>query len=133
MGCSSMTSGPTSPSGGGGSTALTADQIAGTLSLVSIQPAGQAEQAVPAGATYTLALADGRASTRADCNMCNGAFAVSGQTLTIGPLLACTRAACPTMDFESAYVTLLAGESAVRIDAASVALSSSRGVLRFRR
>jgi hypothetical protein len=106
-GCSSQSLSPSSPSAGGGATTLTADQIAGTWRLASIQPAGETEQVVPAGALYDLALTD--------------------------PLLACTRAACPTMAFESTYVGILAGESATRTDGSSLALSSPRGVLRFRR
>lgn len=132
-GCSSQSSSPSSPSAGGGTTTLTTDQIAGTWRLVSIQAAGDQEQLVPAGAFYDLALADGRASTKADCNVCSGSLVVGDQSLTIGPLLACTRAACPTMAFESAYVGILAGESATRIDGSSLTLSSSRGVVRFRR
>jgi heat shock protein HslJ len=53
--------------------------------------------------------------------------------VTIGPLLACTRAACSTMAFENTYVGVLAGESHVRVDGDSLTLSSSRGVLRFHR
>jgi len=133
VGCSSQAFSPTSPSAGGGTTTLTADQTAGTWTLVSIQPAGQTEQVVPGGASYALTLADGRASTKADCNRCGGNLAIGDQTLTIGPNLACTRAACPTMAFESAYVEILAGDSAARIDGNSLTLTSPRGMLRFRR
>jgi len=121
------------PSSVAGSPALTADQISGTWTLVSIQPAGQAVQAAPPGANYTLTFADGRLSTRADCNVCNGAFTLSGQTLTAGPALACTLAACPTMAFENGYTRLLGGESTVTLSNNVLALSSARGVLRFMR
>lgn len=100
---------------------------------MSIQPAGQAEQAVPSGARYVLTFSDGRLSTRADCNLCGGAFGLSGQTLTAGPALACTKAACPTMAFESQYTILLSGESTVTLTGNSLVLSSARGVLRFSR
>ena len=93
----------------------TVDQLAGTWNLQSIQPAGEAVQATPAGASYTLTFADGRLSTRADCNMCGGTFSLSGQTLTAGPAMACTRAACPTMAFESTYTRLLGGDSNVTL------------------
>jgi heat shock protein HslJ len=112
---------------------LTADQLAGTWTLVSIQPFGQPEQATPSGASYNLTFADGRLSTRADCNRCSGGFAISGQTLTAGPALACTRAACPTMQFESAYTNLLSGDSTVTLSDGSLLLSSGRGILRFSR
>ena len=113
VGCSNSPSTPTSPSSGAGSLALTADQLAGTWDLSSIQPAGQVAQAAPADATYTLTFADTRLSTRADCNVCSGGFTLSEDTLTAGPALACTRAACPTMAFESTYMGMLGGESTV--------------------
>ena len=112
--------------------ALTAE-LAGTWKLQALQPAGDAAQATPAGASYTLTFADGRLSTRADCNLCGGTFALSGQTLTAGPALACTRAACPTMAFESTYTRLLSGDSTVTLTDGTLVLSSERGVLRFTR
>ena len=133
MGCAESSSTPTSPSSVGGSFNLTADQLSGTWSLVSIQPAGQANQATPPGASYSLTFADGRLSTRADCNMCSGAFALSGQTLSAGPALACTLAACPTMAFENVYTNLLGGDSTVTLSDGTLVLSSARGVLRFTR
>ena len=132
-GCSESSLAPTSPSSASGSPALTADQLAGTWNLLSVQPAGQAEQASPAGATYTLTFADGRLSTRVDCNTCGGAFTLSGQTLTAGPALACTRAACATMAFENVYTSMLSGDSIVAVSGGTLALSSARGVLRFTR
>jgi len=60
-------------------------------------------------------------------------FALSGQTLTAGPALACTRAACPTMEFESIYTRLLSGDSTVTLSDRGLLLSSGRGVLRFTR
>lgn len=133
IGCAQSTSAPTAPSGIGGSTTLTADQLAGTWKLVSIQPAGQPEQATPSSASYTLTFADGRLSTRADCNSCGGGFALSGPTLTAGPALACTRAACPTMQFEIIYTSLLSGDSTVALSDQVLVLSSGRGMLRFTR
>ena len=118
---------------GAPSSGPTAGQLAGTWNLVSIQPAGQDEQATPAGATYASTFADGRLSTRADCNTCNGPFSLSGQTLTAGPAIACTRAACRTMEFENAYTRMLAGEGTVALSDCSLVLSSPRGVLRFAR
>ena len=124
---------PASPSSSTGSLGLTADQIAGTWSLASLQPAGQAIQTVPAGATYTLTLADGRMSAHADCNLCSTTFTLSGQTLNVAEVMACTRAACPTMAFESAYTSILGGTSAVVQSGTTFVLTSSRGVLTFTR
>ena len=124
IGCAESSSTPTAPS---------SDQLAGTWNLLSIQPAGQANQPTPPGARYTLSFADGRLSTRVDCNMCSGGFALSGENLTAGPALACTRAACPTMAFENAYTSLLSGDSTITLSGSTLVLSSSRGVLRFAR
>lgn len=130
--CSESTSTPTSPSASGGSsTALTASQIAGTWTLVSMQLDGQASEAAPSG--YSLTLGDGQLSTRVDCNTCAGTFTLAGQVLTTGPALACTRAACATMAFESAYTKVLGGQSTVTMSGNSLVLSSSRGVLRYTR
>ena len=108
-------------------------QLAGSWRLQSIRAAGQADQSTPSAATYTLTFADGRLSTQADCNVCTGGFTLSGRTVTAGPALACTRAACPTMAFENAYVSILAGESDASVSNETLLLSSSRGVLRFTR
>lgn len=116
-----------------GAPAPTAELLAGTWNLRSLQPAEGVEQTTPTGASYTLTFADGRLSTRADCNTCGGGFTLSGQTLTAGPLLACTRAACPTMAFENVYTRLLGGDSTVTLSDGALVLSSARGVLRFTR
>ncbi len=114
-------------------TDVTNAQVAGEWTLESIQPSGQSAQTVPGGATYTLTLADGNLSTRADCNTCAGRFTLEGKTLTAGPTLACTRAVCPTMAFENAYTTILSGESTVTASPTALTLASSRGTLRYRR
>lgn len=129
--CSDAPGTPTSPSANNGSLALTAEQLGGTWTLTSIVAPGQAAQPAPAGATYTLSFADGRLSTRADCNTCTGTFTLSGSTLTAGPALACTRAACPTMAFESVYTGILSGESAVALTGNTLVLNSARGSLYF--
>ena len=132
-GCTSNSSGPISPSAADGSTALTADALAGAWPLVSLRSTGQAEQAVPESASYQLTFDAGRASTRVDCNVCGGALAIRDNTVSIGPVMACTRAACTTAAFEQAYLTVLAGDSTARLDGGDLTLTSARGVLRFRR
>ena len=132
--CSESPYAPTSPASSTGvAPPLTPGQIAGTWSLSSLQRAGQPTQAVPSNATYTLTLDDNRASARADCNQCSGSLAVSGQLMTIGPAMACTRAACPTMAFESAYASILSGESTTLLEVNTLTLDSSRGRLVFTR
>jgi len=123
FGCSGTDS-PTSP---------TADQLAGTWNLVSIQPGGQPAQQKPVNANFTVTFAMGQLSTRVDCNTCSGPFTLSAETLTVGPVLACTRAACSTMAFGDAYVSLLSGQSTVRLSSGALELSSARGVIRLAR
>ena len=111
---------PTSPSLGNDAASVVAGRIAGTWGLASIQPAGEAERSVPSGAPYTLTIAGDRISTKADCNVCSGNLVASGQNLAIGPLLACTRAACATREFENMYVGILRGRQC-RADRRAVA------------
>ena len=98
-----------------------------------MQAAGQGQQARPTGATYTLSFSADRVSTRVDCNQCSGGYSIAGSTLTIAALMACTRAACPTMAFEQAYTTLLGGQHAITIVDNVMMLTSARGELRFTR
>jgi len=133
VGCADSSSLPASPSSVDGPLTITSNQLAGTWNLVSMRRAGQADEATPSGATYVLTFADGRLSTRVDCNVCSGVFTLSGQTMTAGPALACTRAACPTMAFENAYTSLLSGDSTITLSGDTLMLSSARGVLRFAR
>ncbi len=108
-------------------------QVTGTWTLASIQPSGQSAQSTPAGASYALTLVDGNLSARADCNTCAGRYTLAGKTLTAGPALACTRAACPTMAFETTYTSMLSGESTVTASPTALTLTSSRGTLRYTR
>ena len=132
--CSESPASPTSPSSSSisAASALTT-QIDGGWTLISIQRAGEAVQTRPAAADYTAVFENGRISTRADCNSCSGLATVSTGAVSIGPVLACTRAACPTMAFESAYVSLLSGDHSATIDGGSLTLQSARGVVRFGR
>jgi heat shock protein HslJ len=136
-GCAESVSTATSPSttdgAGNGSVAFTTGDLAGTWRLLSIHVAGGAMTPTPAGAAYTLTLGDGRLSTRADCNICNGPFSLSGDRLTAGPVLACTRAACRTMEFENAYTRILGGEGTVALSGSTLSVSSDRGALQFTR
>ena len=124
--CSQSVSSPTAPSA-----AYTAAQLEGTWTLTSIAVAGQAKQDRPFGSMYTLDFKQGRLSTRADCNTCGGSYSIDGSVLTAGPGLACTRAACSTMEFENAYTGILSGDSTVAVTGSTLSLSSSRGTLSF--
>jgi heat shock protein HslJ len=129
----STASAASSSSNAASSSTNVAAQLECGWTLTSIQPAGLPRQDRPAEAAYSITVSDGRLSTRADCNMCNGSFSVSDSTLTTASVLACTRAACPTMEFESAYTRLLSGESNILIAGNTLTLSSARGVLTFTR
>jgi heat shock protein HslJ len=132
--CSGNVSSPLAPSSAtDSSSALTAGQLSGTWTLTSLQTSTGTVAPVPANAPYTLTFGDDRVSARADCNVCGGAFRTSGASVSIGPALACTRAACPTMEFETAYESMLAGESTATLDGTTLTLSSSRGRLTFSR
>lgn len=113
------------------SAAYIAAQLEGTWTLAYIQPAGGEKQDRPSSAAYTLTFTEGRLSTRVDCNQCAGTFSVSGSTLMAGPNLACTRAACPTIAFESAYTAILNGASDTVVTNSTLTLSSPRGTLQF--
>ena len=95
------------------------------------QTVGHAAQSAPVDASYSLTFADGRIAARADRNSCSSAFSLSGTKLTLSSAMACTRAACPTMQFESVYTSLLTGEQTVAINGNTLVLSSERGSLNF--
>ena len=51
---------------------------------------------VPIPARYTARFEpDGAVNFQVDCNRCSGSYTTEGNAITIGPLLACTLAACP--------------------------------------
>src|SRR5262245_47657118 len=110
-----------------------ASQLAGTWRLVSIQPTGESEQQTPAGAEYNVTFDGDHVSAQADCNRCAGTFSVSGQKLSTGQALACTRAACLTMAFETKYTKLLTGDHTVALADRTLVLTSADGVMRFTR
>jgi heat shock protein HslJ len=121
-GCSDDT--PSSP---------TPDSIDGVWRIISIQPPSQPVQTAPVGAQYQVEFENGRASLRVDCNTCNGSFALNGATLTIGPVLACTRAACATASYESAVVSILSGDHQVNATLHNLTLTSGRGTVLLQR
>ncbi len=124
------TSNPESPTIG----TISPQGLAGAWRLELLQPWGEGAVLTPSGATYTLTLTStGTLSVRADCNTCGASFTLVGDSLTVSPLLACTRAACSTASFEAMYTRILAGESTVGISGSTMALVSSRGLLRFNR
>jgi heat shock protein HslJ len=82
---------------------------------------------------FTLMLTDdGKISTRADCNRASGAYRISGNTLSIGPI-ASTRAYCATAPVDQQFLMLLGGENMVTTSDSALQLSSPRGTLTFGR
>ena len=121
-GCSDDT--PSSP---------TPSPVDGVWRIISIQPSSQAVQTAPVGAQYQIGFENDRAFLRVDCNTCAGRFTLSSGTLTIGPALACTRAACSTASYESAVVTLLSGAHQTSATLHNLTLTSSRGTVLLQR
>ena len=114
-------------------TSPTPSSVDGVWRIISIQPAAQAVQTAPVGAQYQVGFENARVFLRVDCNMCTGPFMLNGSTLTIGPTLACTRAACATASYESAVVNLLSGEHQTAATLHNLTLSSSRGTALLQR
>jgi heat shock protein HslJ len=110
---------------------LNAEAVSGTWRLASLQRAGQPAEAVPAGANFSVRVAQSLHVT-ADCNLCTGAWSLSGNTLSVGPL-ACTLAACRTMPFDTTFVSLVSGASTATQQGDTLTLSSGHGTLVFRR
>lgn len=120
-GCSDTPSSPTPKS------------VDGVWRIISIHPASQPVQTAPVGVLYQVEFNVGRVSVRVDCNTCNGPFTLNGNSLTIGPTLACTRAACPTVAFENAVVSLLSGDHRISATRHNLALTSNRGTALLQR
>lgn len=114
-------------------TSPTPTSVDGVWRIISIQPSSQAVQTAPVGAQYQIGFENDRAFLRVDCNTCTGPFTLSGGTLTIGPALACTRAACSTAAYESAVVSLLSGAHQMSAAQHNLTLTSSRGTVLLQR
>lgn len=121
-GCSDDT--PTSP---------TAESLDGVWRIISIQPATQPVQIAPVGAQYQIGFQDRRAFVRVDCNTCTGPFAVNGNTLTIGPTLTCTLAACATASYATTVVDMLSGAHEIATTLHNLTLTSNRGTILLQR
>jgi heat shock protein HslJ len=114
---------PTSPTTG----------VEGVWRIISIQPPSQPAQTAPVGVQYQIGLERNRVLLRVDCNTCTGTYSDSGNTLTIGPNLACTRAACSTAAFENAVVSMLSGEHQTAATLHNLTLTSPRGSVLLQR
>ena len=105
----------------------------GQWRIISIEPSAQPVQTAPVAAQYQVTFGNERVSALVDCNTCTGSYSVNGTTLTIGPTLACTRAACATASYESAVVTMLSGDHQIATTLHNLTLTSSRGTILLQR
>jgi heat shock protein HslJ len=71
--------------------------------------------------------ADGTLGVRADCNQCGGTYTLSGDTLTVSPLV-CTLIACPTNRGQQ-FAGLLEGTTSVDADRNELEIESPDGTL----
>jgi heat shock protein HslJ len=116
--------GPGEPSG----------SLVGRWQLEAFQGADGRPVAVTAPERFTVEFgADGRVIIRADCNTCTGSYQADGTSLTIGPLLACTRAACPSAPVDQQYVAALTGTVLYEIRGDRLTIRSQDGSLQFSR
>jgi heat shock protein HslJ len=114
-------------------TSPTPESVAGVWRIISIQPPSQPVQPAPTAARYQVAFEDDRAFVRIDCNTCTGGYAVTGSTLTVGPALPCTRAACETADYGNAVVAMLSGSHEMAATLHNLTLTSPRGAILLQR
>ena len=75
---------------------------------------------------------DGSVAARADCNRCGGRYRVEGAALTVGPALACTRAACVSPSLGDQFTAALAAVSTYIQREGELELVYAGGSLRFR-
>jgi heat shock protein HslJ len=108
------------------------DLIGVSWRLVAIEPASGASTVVSTPERYTIEFVDeSRVSLRADCNTCGGTYALSGDTLAVGPL-ACTRVACGSESLETPYLQALASPLTATRDRTQLILRGPQTTLRFR-
>ena len=101
--------------------------------LVSFQSSGGPVEPVPDSTRYTVRFgADGSVSARVDCNRCAGRYQVAGPSLTIGQVLACTRAACPLPSLDDRYTAALTSVSSYVQTETELDLLYDGGTLHFR-
>jgi len=121
---------PSSPSSLTSQTALN-----GAFRLTSYQPPGlDFVIPLPSGSNYQATFENSSVSARIDCNTCNASLARNGSSLTIGPALACTRAACGANDpINNELTSILAGSHEASEVPGGFRLRSGRGTISLQR
>jgi heat shock protein HslJ len=118
---------------GEGATSPTEAPLQGTWQLSVLQSTGGTRQTITEPQRFTAEfLAGGELHVRADCNRCNGTYALTGRALRVGPL-ACTRAACELATIESAYTRILQDASTAESLTDTLQITGPSGVVILRR
>lgn len=103
-----------------------------TWTLESIERAGSPTITIPNPDQFTIRLEDnGQASLRADCNTCNGRYALDGSSISISAL-ACTRAFCSLASFDGTYTAALESVRSVTVSGNTLTVTGPGLTLRFR-
>ena len=111
----------------------TADALGVEWRLESLRRADASTVTPDPARRHTLRLEpDGRIAVRSDCNSCGGAYAVAGETVTVGPL-ACTRAFCGDTSLDPEYPALLEGLLRLDVDGDRLTVVAPRATLTFTR
>jgi heat shock protein HslJ len=115
-----------------GEDALGPTDVQGEWRLISLQRADLSTTVVPDPSRFTVRFEEsGRVSLRADCNVCNGTYAVDGQDTVVSDALACTRAFCASAPLDGEFVAILQGRSTAQESGGRLVLASARGRLVF--
>ena len=101
--------------------------------LVSLEPTAGPTVTVVDPGRYTVRFgSDGSVGARADCNRCAGRYRIEGAALTVGPALACTRAACVPPSLGDQFTAALTTVSTYIQREGELELVYAGGSLRFR-
>jgi heat shock protein HslJ len=81
---------------------------------------------------YTVSFLDGgKLASRADCNQCTGSYAISGDSLQIGPL-ACTKAICASGSYDKLFLDILTNATTFGVQGIELSIiAPNNGTLRM--
>ena len=104
------------------------ETLQGAWTLVSLQEAGAAPNAVPAGSFVADFGVDEDLYIEADCNVCSAAYRAGddGMVQVIGPI-PCTLAYCSTAPLDTRFLRILEGAGSWSIEEGALQLSSPDG------
>ena len=85
---------------------------------------------IPIPARYTIEFnGEGSWNAQADCNGCSGAYVTDGNALSLGPVFACTAAACGPLSLFNEYTAALGSVSSFVRSGAQLRLGYAEGEL----